>query len=91
MCDLPKDCQPLKQIVINEEVKKKMDKQDIINDQCLKWLCNGLLHAAGPLSTAWAELMHLEFAIQGKDPEFHEALDDDEVDFSPPRCICTLG
>ena len=90
LCEFPGDCPPLKQVVINEEVEKKMEKQDLTNDQWLKWLSNGLLHAAGPLSSAWCQLMQLEFAIHGRDPSFIEALEDDEVDFSPPDAFVPL-
>ena len=90
LCEFPWDCPPLKQVVINEEVKKKMEKQDLTNDQCLKWLSNGLLHVAGPLSSTWYQLMQLEFAICGRDPSFTKALEDDEVDFSPPDAFVPL-
>ena len=90
LCEFPRDCPPLKQVVINDEVKKKMDKQDLVSDQRLKWLSNGLLHAAGPLSSAWCQLMQLEFAIRGRDPTFNETLEDDEVDFSPPDAFVPL-
>ena len=63
-CERPANCTTLKMVEINPEVKKYMQKPDIIKDQRFKWMCNGAVKLAQPLAKAWASLSELEFAIQ---------------------------
>ena len=67
-CERPENCDALKVVKINDEIKAKMQRPDEIKDQRLKWKCQSAPKAAWPLSTMWAELKCLEFFLQQKQP-----------------------
>ena len=62
-------------VQLNPEVKKKMQKPDEINDQCLKWLATAAPKAAQPLAKAWVTLSELEFKIQ-QDQDAEDTISD---------------
>ena len=90
MCLRPKNCDSLVQVQINEEIKKLKDKPDQVADQHLKWLSNGILKAAGPLATAWGQLLRLEFSIQQKDQNPDDTADPD-IEFNPQDAMIPLN
>ena len=90
LCLRPKNCDSLVNVEINDEIKKLMDKTDQVADQRLKWLSNGILKAAGPLATAWGQLLRLEFSIQQKDQNPDDTADPD-VEFDPQDAMIPLN
>ena len=62
-------------VQLNPEVKKKIQKPDEINDQCLKWLATAAQKAAQPLTKAWMTLSELEFEIQ-QDQDTEDTISD---------------
>ena len=49
---LPENADILKRVVINEEIKKRMDRPELVVDQCMKWLSNAIVKCAQALSSA---------------------------------------
>ena len=49
---LPENADILKRVVINEEIKKRMDRPELVVDQCMKWLSNAFVKCAQALSSA---------------------------------------
>ena len=83
----PKNCDSLKTVEINSEIK--LNKQEKINDQHLKWICNDLAKGAQPLASAWAQLLRLEYAIQVKEnPDLN--FNNLEIDFTPADALVPL-
>ena len=54
----------LKRVVINDEIRKRMERPELVADQRMKWLSNAILKCAQPLSSAWAKLLNLQHIIQ---------------------------
>ena len=57
-----------------------MSKMDENKDQLMKWLCNGIVKAAQPLSSAWSQLLAMEFGLRQKD---YREEQDDEISIAP--------
>ena len=84
------NCTALEPVTINEKVQKLMTKSDTMKDQKLKWITTGLLKSAQPVTTAWAQLLKLEFHVRCHDyPEFDLQMDK-EVNFDPPDAMIPL-
>ena len=67
-CERPENCDCLKTVIINPEIKAKMLPPDDIKDKRMRWLCEATPKAAWPLASAWAELLRLEFHLQQQQP-----------------------
>ena len=71
-CERPENCECLKVVKINDEIKAKMQKPDEIKDQRLKWICQSAPKAAWPLATVWSELSRIQFFLQQNQPPEEE-------------------
>ena len=60
----PANCEGLKVVEINDEVKCTMKKPNIDDDKKMKYLATGLCKGAQPLSIAWSQLLEFEFALK---------------------------
>ena len=63
-CERPSNCDALKPLQINEEVKRAMDKSDKTKDSHMHYICNALAKAGQPLAILWSELLDAKFIIQ---------------------------
>ena len=87
-CLCPKNCEALKMVEINDQVLKSMQQPDKVRDQRLKWICNGILKVASPLTTAWSQLLRLDYSIQQHNRG--DVSQDEEVDFDAPDAMIPL-
>ena len=62
-CEHPANCDTLKPLQINEEVKCAMDKADKTKDSHMHYICNALTKASQPLAILWSELLNAKFII----------------------------
>ena len=60
----PANCEGLKVVEINDEVKRTMKKPHHDKDKKMKYLATGLCKAAQPLSIAWSQLVEFEFLLK---------------------------
>ena len=89
-CKHPENCDSLKVVTINKEVKDKMSRADKIKDQRMKWLCNAAPYAAWPLASVWNQLLKIEFHIQQQqdpnkeieDVKFNMAVGEEDINIS---------
>ena len=65
-CVRPVNATALKVVKLNEEVK--LQRQDEINDNRMRWLCNAVPKTVQPLVKAWATLSDFEFELQQTQP-----------------------
>ena len=98
-CERPENCDALKVVTINKEVKDKMSRSDEIKDQRMKWICNAAPKAAWPLATVWNELLRIEFHLQQEqdpssdveDAKLPLTLGEPDVNISNIICLLELG
>ena len=60
----PANANSLKLVTINEEVRGKMSRKDLLADQKMKWISNAIIKSASPIAVAWSKLLNLEIHIQ---------------------------
>ena len=65
-CVCPQNATALKVVKLNEEVK--LQRQDEINNNRMRWLCTAVPKTTQPLVRAWATLSDLEFELQQTQP-----------------------
>ena len=93
LCKRPKNCDALKYVEINPEIMRSINKQDIIDDQRMKWLSQAAIKSAQPLAAAWSNMSKLEFVIQQRQPASEEVTDamiptgPGEPEFNLSQCI----
>ena len=63
-CECPENCDTLKPLEINEEVKTSMKSDDVSKDSTMKYICLALVKAAQLLAAAWGELMTADAHLQ---------------------------
>ena len=64
--ECPTDCDTLKPLQINEEVKHAMHKADKTEDFHMCYMCNALPKAAQALATLWAQLIDAKCIVQNE-------------------------
>ena len=62
--ECPANCEGLKVVDINDEVKRMMKKPHHDKDKKMKYLATGLCKAAQPLSIAWNMLLDFDFQLK---------------------------
>ena len=60
----PSNANSLKIVTINEEVRSKMSRKDMLADQKMKWISNAIIKSASPIAIAWSKLLNLQMHIQ---------------------------
>ena len=77
-CEWPSNCDGLKVVAINNEVKKAMNRKNHDKDKKMKYIANGICKAAQPLVGVWNQLVQYEHAVK------QDAVEHGELEESAP-------